>query len=386
MSLLKLGVLANSRKPDERRLAIHPAQLDRIDPELRANIVLERGYGERCGISDEQLAPLVAGLSDREELIASSDIVLLPKPQPSDLADLRDGQILWGWPHCVQDREITQLAIDKKLTLIAFEAMNHWASDGGFGLHVFHKNNELAGYCSVLHALALRGTTGDYGQRLNAVVIGFGATARGAVTALNALGIHEVTVLTNRGVAAVGSPIHSVQIIQFDHDPKAPYLSHAITDRGRVPLAQFLAESDLVVNCTLQDPAAPLMFLTEQDLPAFRPGSLIVDVSCDRGMGFSWAVPTSFAEPIFEVGDHISYYGVDHSPSYLWNSASWEISAAIQPFLAPVMAGPQAWSENETVRRAIEIESGLVRNPAVLAFQNRALDYPYLPLDDKSAS
>ena len=70
---------------------------------------------------------------------------------------MRDGQILWGWPHCVQDRAITQLAIDKKLTLIAFEAMNHWASDGGFGLHVFHKNNELAGYCSVIHALALTG-------------------------------------------------------------------------------------------------------------------------------------------------------------------------------------------------------------------------------------
>ncbi|MGH3439541.1 MAG: hypothetical protein ACRDRN_24175 [Sciscionella sp.] len=69
------------------------------------------------------------------------------------------------------------------------------------GLHVFHKNNELAGYCSVLHALQLAGLTGDYGRRLSAVVIGFGATARGAVTALNAHGVHEVTVLTNRGVA-----------------------------------------------------------------------------------------------------------------------------------------------------------------------------------------
>ena len=35
---------------------------------------------------------------------------------------------------------------------------------------------------SVLQALQLAGTTGDYGRRLSAVVIGFGATARGAVT------------------------------------------------------------------------------------------------------------------------------------------------------------------------------------------------------------
>ena len=79
---------------------------------------------------------------------------------------------------------MTQLSIDKRLTVIAFEAMNHWGSDGAFGLHVFHINNELAGYCSVLHALQLCGSTGDYGRRLTAVVIGFGATARGAVTAL----------------------------------------------------------------------------------------------------------------------------------------------------------------------------------------------------------
>jgi alanine dehydrogenase len=148
---LTLGVLASTRKPDERRLPIHPSHLDRIAPELRQQIMLERGYGERFGVSDAQLAPLVGRLTGREELLARADVVLLPKPQPEDLAELRDGQVLWGWPHCVQDRAITQLAIDKKLTLIAFEAMNHWASDGGFGLHVFHKNNELAGYCSRWH-------------------------------------------------------------------------------------------------------------------------------------------------------------------------------------------------------------------------------------------
>jgi alanine dehydrogenase len=379
---LTLGVVASSRKPDERRLPLHPLHLERIAPELRQRMILEHGYGERFGFSDAQLAPLVGRLASREELVAKADVVLLPKPQPQDLAELRDGQALWGWPHCVQDRAITQLAIDKKLTLIAFEAMNHWASDGGFGLHVFHKNNELAGYCSVIHALALTGSTGDYGRRLSAVVIGFGATARGAVTALNAHGIHDVQVLTNRGVAAVGSPIHSVRITQFDHDDKAPFLSQVITERGRVPLAPFLAESDIVVNCTLQDPNNPLTYLQTEDLAAFRPGSLIVDVSCDEGMGFSWAKTTTFAEPMFTVGDHIDYYAVDHSPSYLWNSSSWEISEALLPFLETVMSGPAAWQENETISRAIEIRDGEVINKDVLEFQRRAPDYPYASLPE----
>ncbi|WP_308464719.1 N(5)-(carboxyethyl)ornithine synthase [Rathayibacter soli] len=380
MSDLTLGVLATTLKVDERRLPIHPGHLDRIDEALRRRMTFEYGYGHRFGMSDAVLSTFVGALGTREQVIASCDVVLLPKPQPADLHDLRDGQTLWGWPHCVQERTITQLAIDKRLTLIAFEAMNHWTSSGGFGLHVFHKNNELAGYCSVLHALELIGSTGDYGRRLSATVIGFGATARGAVTALNAHGIHDVQVLTSRDVAAVGSPIHSVQIVQLDHDEAAPDGGNVITHHGRVPLAPFLAESDIVVNCTLQDPDAPLMYLRAADLDAFRPGSLIIDVSCDEGMGFSWAKPTSFAEPMFIVGDNVRYYAVDHSPSYLWDSATWEISEALLPFLPVVMAGTSSWDDDETISRAIEIRDGMIRNPSILSFQGRSPEYPYLPV------
>jgi alanine dehydrogenase len=378
--LLRLGVLARSSKPDEKRLPLHPSHLERIDTDLREHMILERGYGERFGIADAELLALVAGVGTREEIIAESDVVLLPKPQASDLEDLRDGQVLWGWPHCVQDRAMTQLAIDRRLTLIAWEAMNHWTAGGGFGLHVFHKNNELAGYCSVLHAMQLCGSTGDYGRRLSAVVIGFGATARGAVTALNAHGIHDVRVLTNRDTAAVGSPIPSVDIIQFEHNPEAPFLSTVNTEDGPVPLAPFLAERDIVVNCTLQDPNAPLTYLRTEDLGAFRPGSLIVDVSVDAGMGFSWARPTSFTEPMFTVGESTNYYAVDHSPSYLWNSATWEISEALMPFLRTVMEGPDAWAESDTIDRATELAGGRIRNPAILEFQRRSAAYPHLPI------
>ncbi|MBI9116112.1 N(5)-(carboxyethyl)ornithine synthase [Sanguibacter suaedae] len=372
---LTLGVVATSRKPDERRLPLHPEHLVRIDADVRDRIVLETGYGESFGFSDAQLAPLVRDIRPRAEVVASSDVVLLPKPQASDLEDLRPGQTLWGWPHCVQDPALTQVAIDERLTLIAFEAMNHWASDGGFGLHVFHKNNELAGYCSVLHALQLTGATGDYGRPLRAVVIGFGATARGAVTALNAHGVHDVQVVTTRDVAAVGSPIHSARIVQLDHDRSSP--NHVVTERGRVPLATFLAERDVVVNCTLQDTDAPLTYLEESDLQAFRPGSLVVDVSCDEAMGFGWARPTSFAAPVFTVGDHVRYYAVDHSPSYLWASATWELSEALLPFLRTVTDGPDAWETDRTIGRAVEIRDGRVVNPSILAFQGRCAEFPH---------
>jgi alanine dehydrogenase len=280
----------------------------------------------------------------------------------------------------VQNEELTQVAIDRELTLIAFEAMNHWNSDGSFNLHVFHKNNEIAGYSSVLHAMQIAGSTGDYGRRLRAVVIGFGATARGAVTALKALGVHDVDVLTNRQAAAVAAPIHSARILHFDQDDTTARVSHVVTSNGKVPLSGFLAEHDIIVNCVLQNPNAPLTFMTHDDLAAVAPGTLIVDVSCDEGMGFSWARPTTFADPTFVVGDHVLYYAVDHSPSYLWNSATWEISEALLPFLRTVMAGSDAWDADDTIRRAIEIRNGRIQNPAILSFQGRASTYPHLPL------
>jgi alanine dehydrogenase len=380
MVQLSLGVMARSLKENEHRLPLHPKHVDRIPEELRGRIFLETGYGERHGVSDDQLERYVGGFLSREELVAQCDVILAPKPLLSDIAALRVGQVLWGWPHCVQDAELTQVAIDRELTLIAFEAMNHWNKDGSFSLHVFHKNNELAGYCSVLHALQIAGITGDYGPQRRAVVIGFGATARGAVTALMALGIGDVDVLTHRQKAAVASPIHSARIVHFDTDETTARVSHAVTDDGPVVLGEFLSEHDIVVNCVLQDTDAPLTFMDDDDLKRMTPGSIVIDVSCDEGMGFSWARPTTFTEPTFMVGDHVLYYAVDHSPSYLWDAATWEISEALLPFLPTVMGGPEAWDASPTIRRSIEIRGGEIQNPAILSFQGRSPKHPHLPL------
>ncbi|GAA2245019.1 hypothetical protein GCM10010401_17890 [Rarobacter faecitabidus] len=102
-----------------------------------------------------------------------------------------------------------------------------------------------------------------------------------------------------------------------------------------------------------------------------------MDVSCDVAMGFEWARPTTFDRPMFAVGHGIDYYAVDHSPSYLWNSATWEISEAILPFLRTVARGPAAWATDLTVSRAIEIRDGVIQNPSILGFQGRDPAYPH---------
>ena len=85
----------------------------------------------------------------------------------------------------------------------------------------------------MIHALQLIGTTGAYGRRLRAAVISFGATARGAVTALFALGVHDVNVLTHRGVAAVAAPIAPARLIHYERDREHPHARGRFSERKR---------------------------------------------------------------------------------------------------------------------------------------------------------
>ncbi|MBY5162665.1 N(5)-(carboxyethyl)ornithine synthase [Salsipaludibacter albus] len=375
MERLTIGVVGTTRKPDERRRPVHPAHLDRIDVAVREHLLFERGYGEPFGVEDDEIARHVSGVVDRAELLERAEVVLMPKPLAADVAEMRPGQVLWGWPHLVQDPEVTQLAIDRRLSVIAWESMNHWNADGSYSLHVFHLNNEIAGYAAVIHALQLRGATGHYGRQLRAAVISFGATARGAVRALDAMGVHDVEVITQRDSPAVAAPFANVVMGRFERLADDPSRARVLRRGGPQATQDFLAEHDIVVNCVLQDTTAPLVFA--DDPFAFAPGTIVVDVSVDEGMGFSWSRPTSFADPMFTVGDQVHHYAVDHTPSLYWESATWTISEALLPYLDVVQRGPATWSDDPTISRALEIEDGEVRNERILAFQHRASSHPH---------
>jgi alanine dehydrogenase len=375
MSILSVGVFGTSSKENEHRVPIHPDQIDWIEEDLRNHLYFEKHYGEPFGGSDKELQSKSAGVLTREALFEECDIMLLPKPVQADFDSMREGSILWGWPHCVQQQGFTQSAIDKRMTLIAWEAMHRWSRHGDWQMHTFYKNNEMAGYCAVLHALSLVGIDGNYGPPRKAVVISFGSVSRGAIIALQGMGIHDITVFTKRYSTLVADQFTGVNYHHFEETEDKKLIS-LHPDRHSEPFIDELKQADIIVNGILQDTDHPLMFVTDDQVNDLKNGFLIIDVSCDEGMGFSFARPTSFNSPMFKVGKG-NYYAVDHSPSYLWNSASWEISNSLLPYLPIIMKGPESWQQSETIRRAIEIEDGMIQNPKILSFQNREELYPH---------
>lgn len=380
----RLGIIGTSKKENERRVPLHPDHLPRLPEDVRRQLIFEQGYGERFGISDADLASQAGGTATRCELLADLGVVVLPKPELEDLQTLREGGTLWGWTHCVQQRALTQVAIERKQTLIAFEEMFVWGPDGHAGRHTFYKNNELAGYCAVLHALQLKGIDGHYGNQRKTVIVSFGAVSRGAIYALKARGFRDITICIQRPDHEVREEVLGCHYLRLrreeENEPRLLVVEeHDGTHR---PFLDLLSEADIIVNGIFQDPDEPLMFVGAEDVSRLKRDCLIVDVSCDEGMGFSFAKPTTFDEPMFKVGT-VDYYAVDHTPSYLWESASRSVSAALVVHLPSVLAGRAGWLENETIRRAIVIDEGVILKKNVLSFQNRNARYPHEPIRDE---
>jgi alanine dehydrogenase len=244
--IMNTGIIGTSLKENEKRVPIHPDHFREIAPELRAHLLFEKGYGEPFGVSDVGIGELMGGVATRDEILAGCDIAILCKPLVADLRQMKTEGILWGWAHCVQQHDITQTAIDRRLTLVTWEGMNTWGKDGEWVSHAFYRNNEIAGYAGVLHALGLEGIDGEYGPIKKAAVINFGSVGQGAVRALLALGFTDITVYVLHDPVSLGSVPPGVKVVRMA-DRGDGYVE--IAD---VPFVSELEKMDVIVNGMLQ--------------------------------------------------------------------------------------------------------------------------------------
>ena len=377
MAFIKMGVIGTSKKEDERRVPLHPEHLKRLPENIRRQLVFEKGYGAPFNIEDEEISELTGGIASRSEILSDLGAAIIAKPILSDLEEMKEGGLLWGYPHCAQQDQITQSAIDKKLTLIAFEDMYVWHPSGQMGRHTFYKNNEMAGYSAVIHALQLKGIDGHYGNQRKVIIFSFGAVSRGAIYALKAHGFRDITICIQRPDHEVREEVLDAHYVRIKkgtaNGSRMVIVEHDGSER---PLLDLISESEIIINGTYQDTDDPINYVNEDEKSSLKPGTLIIDVSCDENMGFYFAKPTTFKNPIIKV-DKIDYYAVDHTPSYFWESASRSISAALIVHIPSVIYGRKKWNQNETIKNAINIDEGVVVKDNILRFQNRELAYPH---------
>lgn len=283
--------------------------------------------------------------------------------------------VIWGWIHSVQQTDVAQIAIDKKMTLVAWENMYYQGTRDR--VHIFQKNNEMVGYCGVQHALQLRGIDGNFGAPRKAVIIGFGSVGRGAIYALKGHGFTDITVYTRRPVYLISDKVPGIQYQQIITDAFVNFKVNNQINNSKM-LMEELIQADIIVNGILQNLNRPAIFIRESDIIKFKKECLIIDISSDTGMGFSFARPTTMMNPIFKKGN-IVYYSLDHTPTLLWDSASWEISNCLIPYLNDFVEQ----NDNPVLNEAVDIRDGVILNKDILTFQNRSPIYPYKHKSDK---
>lgn len=310
-----------SHKENENRRALVPEHLKKIQhPEL---LFFESGYGEVLGISDAEYEEYGCHICSHDESL-TKDIICDPKIGDSDYIELlKPGQIIFGWIHATQNRDITDKILNSKLIAYAWEKMYEG------NRHIFWRNNELAGEAAVMHAFQCYGRM-PYETKV--AVIGRGNTARGAIKVLNMLG---------------------AKVVQYD--------------RRCEELLRFeLDHYDVIINCVLWDILRKDHIIYNSDLKRMKKNSMIIDVSCDRRGGVESSEPTTIDNPTYMV-EGVLHYVVDHTPALFYKTFSYENSKIIFKYINQFISGDY----DNVLKNALIIDKGTIIDKEILKYQDR---------------
>ena len=309
-----------SHKENENRRALLPEDVAKIVyPE---QLFFEKGYGDVLGLSDQDYIDVGANVVSRREVL-EKDVICDPKIGDADYLNDLHSQVIFGWIHAVQNRDITDKIINNKLTAYAWEDMFE------SGRHVFWHNNELAGEAAVMHAFMCYAKM-PYETKV--AVIGNGNTARGAVKILNMLG---------------------ASIMQYSK----------YTEKL---LRQEISEYDVIVNCVLWDINRKDHIISREDLKRMKKGSMIIDVSCDRNGGVETCIPTGFENPTY-YEEGVLHYTVDHTPSLFYKTFTKNNSKIIRKFVEELITE----KIGECMQNALIVKDGDIIDERIKKVQNR---------------
>ena len=309
-------------KENEKRRVLLPKDIEKIKE--KDCLYFEKGYGKILGISDSEFEKVGCNVVSFDEVL-KQDIICDPKIGDANYLDkLKEKQIIFGWVHAVKNKKLTDLLLNKKITVIAFEDMFYK------NRHIFYKNNILAGEAACYNAINYLGRLPD---NLNAAIIGNGNTAHGAYKALSKLGV-------------------SVDIYTRDLEEL---------------LRENLYKYDLIVNCVLWDVKRKDHIIYREDIKKMKKGSMIIDVSCDEKGAIETSHPTTIDNPIYLV-DNIIHYAVDHTPSIFYQTFSLECSKTITEYINDLVLE----KDNEVLKNATIIGNGKILDQKIKIYQRRS--------------
>lgn len=131
-------------------------------------------------------------------------------------------------------------------------------------------------------------------------------------------------------------------------------------------MSKEIWQFDIVINAVLWDVFRTDHLIYRSDLENMKPGSMIIDISCDDGMGVETSHATTIQDPVYLL-DGVIHYSVDHTPALFYKSASESISAALYPFIDFIVEERY----NPVLESAMCMKNGIILDDRIIRFQKR---------------
>ena len=287
-------------------------------------ILVEAGAGEGSGFSDQEYRRAGARICDRDELFATSALIVKVKePLPAEYDLIREGQALFTYLHLAPNPPLTELLLAKGVTAIGYETLE---KDGT--LPLLSPMSEIAGrmaplmgafYLQRIHGgsgVLACGATGVKPAR--ALILGAGVV--GANAARISIGLGMDTTVLNRGIGRLQ------RLEELFPGRVKTLVLHEPT------LQEEIRVADLVIGAILVPGGKTPVLIPRKILGTMKRGSVLVDVSVDQGGCAETSRPTTHDDPVYEV-DGIIHYTVANMPGAYPRTSTLALTNATLPYI-----------------------------------------------------
>ena len=358
--------------PEERRVAITPANVALLLKKGFSRVLVERGAGERANFSDYMYEAAGARVVEQSQIWSDSNIILKVRAPRTDSSNsevdaLKEGSTVISMLHPIQNRPLVEALAARKVTSFAMDMIPRISRAQVFDALSSMANS--AGYKAVLEASNhfgrfLTGQTTAAGKIPpgKVLVIGAGVAGLSAITTAKRMGAivrgFDTRPVAREQVESLGAEFLEVPV-QEDGSGAGGYGKQMSKEFIEAEMKIFMDQAkdvDIIITTALiPGRPAPRLILKEH-VAAMRPGSVIVDLAAETGGNCEVTVPGKAT-----VYEGVTVIGYTDLPSRLPTQSSTLYSNNITKFLLSMTKSAGGFAidfNDEVVRGAIVTKDG----------------------------
>jgi alanine dehydrogenase len=344
----------------ENRVALVPNAV-KVLVSVGHEVVVETGAGKRSNFVDKDYSEAGAKIAYDAKEVYQSDLVLkVAPPSLEEIELMKNGQtLISSLQMSTQSDQYLKCLVKKKVTAIAYDYIKD--SEGIFP--VVRALSEIAGRTSVLIASELlNNATGGRGTLFGGVagvppikVMILGAGTVGEYATRSAIGL-------GAAVRVFDDSIHRLRRLQND-------IGREVFTSIMQPdiLANSMKDVDVIIGAIRSKDGRTPCVITSEMVSKMKFGSVIVDVSIDRGGCFETSRLTNHKDPVYS-NYGVIHYCVPNIGARVSRTASYALSNVFAPLLkdAGEYAGINHLLKNDSgVRNGVYIYKGCVTNKSL---------------------